>query len=228
VATWSPRATVDPVGYIDDVSCPSVTLCVAVDDEGHVASTTEPAGGTDTWGVTKRLSLHPRLGLDSVSCPSPSRCLIGASNHRVASSKKPSGSAGSWRITNVKLPGHPPSYATPDIEALSCPSVSLCVGLTDFGSWIINSTDAFSRSPHWKAVKVQNGEPTGISCPSVALCVATDSRGDILTSTDPTGGAAAWTLADSDPKGAIGGISCPDVHLCVAIDGRGYAIIGTG
>ncbi len=228
VTAWSARATIDPVGYIDDASCASVTLCVAVDDSGHVASTSDPAGGADTWSVTKRLSLHPRLDLASVSCPSPSRCLVGASDHRVASSKKPTGSAGAWRITDLKLPGHPPSYATPEVESLSCASVSLCVGLTDFGSWVISSTDAFSRSPHWKAVKVDNGEPTGISCPSVALCVAADSRGDILTSTNPTGGSAAWTLADSDPKGGIGGISCPDVNLCVAIDGRGYATVGTG
>lgn len=38
---------------LNGVSCPSVSLCVAVDNVGEVFTSSNPIGGMATWKVTK-------------------------------------------------------------------------------------------------------------------------------------------------------------------------------
>lgn len=55
--TWNAPLLVDhqppwASNYPHAVSCPSVTLCVAVDSLGNVIASTHPAGGASAWRIT--------------------------------------------------------------------------------------------------------------------------------------------------------------------------------
>ena len=46
--SWK-SATIDDGRWLNSIACPSVSLCVAGDTNGHVVTSTDPAGGPSTW-----------------------------------------------------------------------------------------------------------------------------------------------------------------------------------
>jgi hypothetical protein len=56
---------------ISGVSCPSTSLCVAVDQHGNVLTSTNPSGGAGAWTLTNVDS----NGIKGISCPSTSLCV---------------------------------------------------------------------------------------------------------------------------------------------------------
>lgn len=50
------------------VSCPTTSLCVAVDEHGNVVTATNPTGGQGAW-TTANASGNADVFLTSVSCP---------------------------------------------------------------------------------------------------------------------------------------------------------------
>ncbi len=108
------------------------------------------------------------------------------------------------------------------INALSCPSATLCVAGDDQGNILISTHPGGGRKA-WITASVDAagaGLPwiNGISCPSVALCVAVDQRGRVLTTTNPTGGAKAWSHVAVSGS-ALTAITCPSISDCVAVGG---------
>ena len=196
------------------LSCPSVSLCVALDDLGNVLTTTNP-GLISSWTVTRmRGGVVPQ----GVSCPSVSLCLaVGSSGDagRVIESANPVGGARTWRVMRVG--------AATDPTAVSCPSVTLCVGV-DLNGDVLSSTDPTGGTQAWHVVHVDSSGTRGdggglssISCPSVSLCVALGA-GDVLNSTNPTAGAGAWRRVKDiafAPAPGDSVVSCPSVSLCV-------------
>ena len=72
--TWS-FGTIDPDGSdLTGVSCPSARLCVAVDLDGAIFASTNPAGGPATWYLTRRRGGRKRGWFD-VSCPNVRLCV---------------------------------------------------------------------------------------------------------------------------------------------------------
>ena len=49
----------------EGVSCPSPSLCVAVDDRGNLLASTAPAGGASAWHI---FNVDGRTQLDAISC----------------------------------------------------------------------------------------------------------------------------------------------------------------
>jgi hypothetical protein len=166
-------------GDIRHVSCASATLCVAVNGNGYVLSSTDPAGGPSAWNASEILpgcsSNGSCPGLGGVSCPSTSFCVIG-SNVGILTSTSPA--SGPWNLTPI--PG-----GAPTIFAGSCPSASLCVGVRGNNDLVLSSNPA---SGPWTTAYVDHGinEPvlTGVTCPSPALCVAIDSSGEVIVGKD--------------------------------------------
>jgi len=226
---WSPPAVIDPAPTehpypsLKGVSCPSVALCVAVDDDGNII---DSASGT--WRVT-----HAGVSsLRAVSCPSIVLCVAVGNSGAIVSSTNPSGGAGAWSSATL-----PQAY---DLSAVSCPTVSLCAAIDresgrvfasanptgGAGAWSVVFADPggvftgpysavscpssslcvaagevmlTSVTPSipdsWKVTAPNRAPVTGVSCPSASLCVAADLFGTILSSTNPTGGAGAWHAA---------------------------------
>jgi hypothetical protein len=83
------------------VSCPSVSLCVAVDLAGNVLTSTDPTGGASAWART----LIDRVYLTAISCPSVSLCVAGDELGNIVTSTDPTGGANAWRSAAVDIPG---------------------------------------------------------------------------------------------------------------------------
>jgi hypothetical protein len=80
----SPSTALPGLGGLRAVSCPSVSLCVAVDASGDVVTSTDPAGGAGAWRVahvdrnTQWCGNHSapcQVPFDGISCASASLCV---------------------------------------------------------------------------------------------------------------------------------------------------------
>ena len=118
------QVTIDPNDtYVDGtatdnmtaVSCPSISLCAAVDAGGEIVTSTDPTGGPSAWTITPVVS----GSLNAISCPTISMCV--AVNNNAYVSTNPTGGASSWSEENTKS-----QYP---FWAISCPSTSLCVAV---------------------------------------------------------------------------------------------------
>lgn len=208
-AAWHADTGMPTSTALGDVACPSVSLCVATDAAGNVATASDPTGGYGAWTLT------PNVGGGGIACPSVSLCVtVGASS--IATSTTPTGGSGAWRVGQV--PG--PALGGSGLFDVSCPTSRLCVAVGDHS--IATSTDPTAGAGTWTATTLPgNAELFGVSCPSASLCVATDGAygGGLWTSTNPTGGASTWTATNvPGARNFLGSVSCPSVTLCVAVN----------
>lgn len=225
---WS-QTKIAQHGGLQGVSCASVTLCVAVGYGPIMFTSSDPGGGASAWS-SARVGSGGDTG--AVSCPSVSLCVATVATQNpggFVTSTDPTGGARAWTTALVDR-GIPPAGA-PWPDAVSCPSVSMCVAGDEAGN-ILTSTDPTGGAHAWHKATLESGlSLSSVSCPSVSLCVAGDVFGNILTSTDPTGGKRAWTIAPADrrafPAPALGAVSCPSVSLCVAGDSNGDVLTST-
>jgi hypothetical protein len=207
------------------VSCSSSSLCVGVDDNGYVATATNPTGGDSAWS-TAPVDTPPNYGyynpFQVVSCPSAARCVAGDFVGNVVSSTNPTGGASAWTVT----PFEPPSYGG-GLSDLACPSASLCVGVG--GGGVVASRSPAGGANAWKVFGIgafTGGFGPDVACPSVSLCVLVDA-GNAFLSTNPAGGSRAWSAAHVDGTNRMTGLSCPSTSLCVAVDLSGNAVVGS-
>jgi hypothetical protein len=216
------------------IACPSAHLCVAGLGSGWVAISTNPMGGPGTW---KRHRLRQHLLPDTIACPSSRLCVI-------------SGLGGSDVITlsaraNV-LHVQPLLGRRSDMVSVSCPSTTLCVGLSTLARIALLAPTSRAR-PQWRTTSARWAayESTGsLACPSRNLCLAgvltTRNRVAVVRSTNPGGGAAAWAPvqtsrairsgsipAPGSDVTAMPALSCVASGPCVALDSEGEAVAST-
>jgi hypothetical protein len=222
VPSWSAPSLVDLAGLPDGtigargLSCPSVRLCVAVDRNGDILTTSSPAA-IARWHSVKVTTLP----LHGVSCPSANLCLA-TGLQALFVSTHPTGSAADWRL--VLLPG------SGLIDGISCAGERLCVVVSRNGR-AFSSTNPAGGPGAWHRERMARSSSdqyrTAVSCPTVHLCVAIDSwAGAVFTTTDPRRLAARWHRHWLTDRG-LAAISCPSVHLCVAIGSVGDVYTST-
>jgi hypothetical protein len=219
VATTKPEGcgkygvNLDCLATLTGVSCPSVSLCVAVDSAdgavGDVITSTDPGGRTGEW---KAATLDHSIGLTSVSCPTASLCVAIAGDGGLFTSTDPTGGASAWRRTTFRWPRND-SESVPQV---SCGSPSLCV--VTGGDHVFMSSDPTGGASAWSSMAV---DPTvsgvfphspsallAVSCTPAHLCLASDSTGHIVVGiaaapivasvakqlTPPPRAARAWLL----------------------------------
>ena len=119
-------------------TCPTTTLCVAVDGQ-HVFTTTDPTAGS--WTQTSV------PGLNSVACPTASLCLAVGTAGALAMSTDPA--SGGWTSTSIDHGRQ--------LSSISCPSVSLCVAVDATGH-VVSSTDPTGGPLTWTPALV-DGDP---------------------------------------------------------------------
>ncbi len=206
------------------ISCPSTSLCVAVDGaaDGDVVATTNPLGGAGAWRKV-------RLGvtLTSVSCSSSSLCVVAGTDHLV--STDPTGGRSAWRDTGG--PSHDGL-----ISAIDCPTTALCVGV-GFSNRVPGLADATGNprggAAAWRNVTVAPAPPSldaglldAVGCAGDRLCVALDSADNAFVSTTPVrGGWSGPNLIRPNPSSQQSAISCT-TKLCVAVDSAGVEVTG--
>ena len=206
------------------VSCPTTTLCVAVDGalNGAVVTSTRPAGGGRAWRIA-------RLGapLASVSCSSARLCLAAGPEHFVSS--VPTGGRQSWVDTGGPVDGGV-------LDSIDCPRASLClgVGAGNDSPGIANVTSSPRGSGRtWQTFDVVpspppfNAEPLdAVSCAGTALCVTLDTSDQAYVTGTPLRGGWRGPFAIRPNSGADqNAVSCTP-HLCVVVDSAGVESTG--
>lgn len=256
-ATWKvqklpfqPRYEGDPnLGHLLAVSCPSRSFCVAAGQNGRIAASENPTGGTSAWSTY----LGPPRGdeedrpppppgfpdlppasphINGVSCPSSGFCVAVSTSGDIYSSSNPMGGAATWSRTDIDGD----KYET-HLEGVSCPTVSFCVAVSGgaksynnprTSGKILSSGSPAGGSPAWQVTQL---DPTldlrGVSCASPSLCVAVGRDGRMVVSTDPGGGPSAWLDAGRPGgPGHLQGIACLP-GLCVAGNSGGNLLTNT-
>ena len=212
-----------PAGFAG-ISCPSVKLCVAVDNASQVVTSKTPTGPASAWTVT---GIPNSPALTSVACASTTLCVLGGSTRY--ESITPTAGATSWTARGAIVGGL--------LESLVCPSITLCVGVgygdstTGLASVTANPSGPTSG---WVNTTIVNSVPAGdsqlldsVACPVPGFCVAVDGADNAYDTVSPvTGGWATIKPARKRDTSTWSAISC-DLKNCVVADSRGFIISGT-
>jgi hypothetical protein len=207
--------------HLTGVSCPSTSLCVAVNGAnpgttaGKILTSTDPVSGR--WQIAQ---LDDSLHFTGVSCSSTALCVAVARDGEIAVSSDPTGGAPAWSV--IGAPG-----GTGDLEGIDCVA-ALCAAGNATGN-VLTATDPAAPGASWSAAKAGIAAlVTGISCPTASACLGVDNNGSVFTSTDPTGGSGAWHAENLVPFEAAPGeaqfvhnalfaASCASTSLCALV-----------
>lgn len=177
---------VDNGALLQDISCPSASLCVAAGKQALLVSS-NPTAPKPSWRPV-HLRLHI-LEFDGVTCASTSLCVAWLDSGTLRVSTDPAGGAQTWR--SVPLRG------VRYVDSVACaPSSTLCVAST--GPEKVPGTFATSTNPAggpgaWRITHGHGFAGDRVVCPSSSLCVADQvDSGLVETSTNPAAGAGSW------------------------------------
>lgn len=228
---------------VNDVSCPSPHLCVAVEDTGSgeltIYTSTRPASARSWRRVVLK---NPGGETAQVECPAPTMCVITASANLV--SAHPAAGARAWKRKNHHASGN---------LGVTCPSPRLCLATDIDGSARRSSglvqvlSDPLRPGSRWRTVRVArsangHGPPFlfGSTCVAPSACLLLflneDGSSGAMTSIDPLAGPDAWAqaplpAAPPRPPSARAGTltaSCVSLHFCaVGDEGLGDIVFST-
>jgi hypothetical protein len=213
-----------PAGSLTGVSCPSASLCVAIDGSGDVFSSTDPAAGAKAWSKT---SIDGTNGLTGVACVSRGLCVAVDSAGNLATSTDPAD--GAWAVSNLE--------GANQFIGVACPSGSLCVAAT--ATDLLVSKDPAAGASSWQitpnadaATGPECGKYGGndgcavsmdfLSCGSSTSCTAVDDYGGTLSGDPLTG---TWT-SNSGGGLQIDGLACLSDGTCLTECSVGAGLAG--
>jgi hypothetical protein len=187
------------------VSCPSTTLCAAVDNNGDVHFWKNGA-----WLAPQYLNAGGSLS--SISCTSTAFCMaMSVGGEAMAYNGRSWNSAG--------------SAGPQETYEISCRSVTFCAavganGLPGKPSWL-----AVYNGHSWSSQKTistgkMNDRVLDVSCATTSYCVAVNWNGKILT----YDGSRWATLSKVGPSGLIS-VSCVSASFCLAISDKGSSLV---
>lgn len=197
---------------LNGVSCPSPSICVAVGEDGVIASSTNPTGSAGDWRIARPYDLTVETDEKCYSAPPG--------------------------VPPAQVPCPPPVHGE-QLRAVSCPSVNLCVAVTSVG-YVYSSTDPTGPAGGWRVADIDDSEHNthleSISCPDPGFCVAVSGKslsggvntaGKVLTTTEPTGPGSAWQVTQLDPSLNLRAVSCTSRSFCVAVAKNGHILKST-
>jgi phosphatidylinositol-3-phosphatase len=220
-STWTSKRTgplaknpgeTDPsaVSTLRAMSCTGSGACVAVGDEGSVA--TKADAGAEWEGRSEGASALPLApNLFGVSCTDAGTCVAVGSYDTILRSTD-GGESWDKRPSPLEKPsGH-------ELRGATCFAESDCVAVGAYGE-ILRSDDAGSS---WDPI----GSPTpyslnGVGCSAGGTCAAVGSMGAIVTSGD---GGRTWSEHESGTLGYLAGASCPTDSDCLAVGQNGLVL----
>ena len=206
-SSWSAVNVVGERTGILGLSCPSAGFCVAVDESGDIATSSNPGAQSPEWQVVHvdgNLDTRAAGGFDDgtengdwegVSCPSPSLCVAVDDRGNLLASTAPAGGASAWHIFNVD--------GRTQLDAISCaPATTFCAAVDSEGRLLV-SGQAGAGADAWSSRALDTGMRfQGLSCPSAGFCIAIDYEWNVFTSTEPAN-PASWHLTGSIPTPAF-------------------------
>ena len=207
------------------ISCPTTTLCVAVDNSpnGQVAVTTDPTGPASAWTLTP---LGSGVTLDAVNCVSATFCMVGGTDGYY--STDPTGGASAWKaVTSL-------SSSDSVIASLDCNTLKLCIGVGygNAGAGLATASSTPTAAT-WTNSIVGSDPPAlgagvldSVACPLRNFCVAADAASNVYTTNFPVRG--HWSVArplKRNSQATLSQIACNQT-ICVEVDNRGTVTYG--
>ncbi len=223
----SPDFGLDGGPVLTGVSCPTSSLCVAVDYDGNAVISTDPAAAASTWalhavddGIDYECEHYgvsgPACtpGLVAVSCASVTRC---------AAIDWAGGFLATDDPTTAVPWGGGEEPASESFDAIACPSTRVCL----IGALYADQARGNAIQP--ATIVDPAGAINGIWCHSTHMCFATRLRyrkpSLLFESLNPTAARPAWKQEHAGP--AITAVSCPTARLCFAATADGNVLVGT-
>jgi hypothetical protein len=206
---------------LQDISCPSASLCVAAGTQNLQVSG-DPTDPQPRWR-----RVHLRLGInafDGVTCPTAGLCVAWLDSNTLRVSTDPAGGASTWRRVPLPIGRHDALYS------VGCArGGTLCVASVRdgrHGAGFVTTTDPAGGAAAWHLTDAKDlFESDRIVCPTSSLCVA---MGDVVgpipgrlleTSTDPAGGASTWHRSRLRLRSGVGefdmSMDCATASDCV-------------
>jgi hypothetical protein len=203
--SWSSVAT--GAGPLSAISCPSESLCVAVESGGRILRTLDPAAPTPSWGT----AFVAEPGLKSVSCTTQGLCVaVGGHEGHEAFTSHDSGA--SWSPA-------PAADTKGALTGVACVG-PLCVAVDSAGRALATENPGASN---WPASEIDPGTSLqSVACSTASSCVAVDAAGRAFGSERPLSGAWAHRRIGVAPLAAV---SCAPSGPCAAVDGEGDALV---
>ncbi|MGH2927905.1 MAG: hypothetical protein ACRDL8_06860, partial [Solirubrobacteraceae bacterium] len=149
------------------ISCPSNSMCAAIDQSGPfnphggILTSTDPASGP--WTLSP-VANNP----NAIDCPSTLLCIAVGDTNTIEISTAPD--SGAWSDFSV-------NGAAGDLNHIACPTTTLCVAAGDDAGRALVSTDPTAGASAWTSVLA---DP--IACPPSTRCgteqiIASDRTG---------------------------------------------------
>ncbi|MHB8263301.1 MAG: IPT/TIG domain-containing protein [Acidimicrobiales bacterium] len=233
--------------YINGISCPTPTSCVAVGSYVTTTELRESFVDTLSSGVWRSIEVqtpsgastggkYQQVALNGVSCPSTASCIaIGTyvNSSNVALPLIETLSDGSWKPSVGALPTGMYLASGYAFSGLSCPTATYCVAIGTYMSSNVAPKTSFPliytlSSGAWKMTSESAASYiSSISCPSTTTCYVagySNSGGGIVIAT--TNGGSTWSTENIPAGvGGLSGISCPSAATCYV---AGYSNSGGG
>ena len=121
--------------------------------------------GAAKWTTARLPGPAGKVFLLGASCPSTSLCVVSGTNNLIATSTDPTGGSGAWDYRYVgdgpwPETGNwePQGISGKPIRGMSCPTVSLCVGVTEQGN-IYSSTNPTGPASAWNWARDRRAGP---------------------------------------------------------------------
>lgn len=229
-----------PVGWLADVSCPSVTLCLAL---GQISTPSKPGYRqlVEHWNGTRwKLHVAPRQPrtaqalLFGISCPSSTHCMAVGGAGRSPWVEQWNGTE--WEA----LTAPKPAGTTAGFSRVQCLSKSWCMALGSSSDPKTNQSQPLFEKWNgtaWRIVESPevggvglSGSFNGLSCSSHSACFAVGS-----VPTGPSGASApmverwdgiSWSGQQTPTlntfTAGLNGVSCMSSTFCIAVGGTSF------
>lgn len=133
-------------GGISAVSCPTSTLCIAVDQKGRAVVSNKPTGGVKSWKFFKIDTVAPLTG---ISCPTANLCVAVDSAGDVTRSTHPTLGAKYWSKP-VRIDPTQANSSYVGLAAISCPTTKLCVAVDNAPDGnVVTTTTPTGNAKSW-------------------------------------------------------------------------------
>lgn len=210
------------------VSCPSASVCVAVDSVGDSLTSNAPVASPAGWvpahidtNTTKNCSgtgLTCQPPLTAVSCPSTAECAAVDFAGNLLTTGAPGSATTPWRSVTTD------GGALSSLYGVSCPVIGFCATVDGPAGKAITFNPATSSSQSTRSLPYSLD---GIWCASRSLCLASvETQGGLsglLGSFNPASPRSTWSLSS---LGGIDAVACPKSNVCLAADDEGNIAAG--
>jgi hypothetical protein len=197
--SWSALTTFDPTrGGIVDLSCGSITNCLATDKRGKAYRF------NGNWGGPVAISWD----FDYASCASSTWCLTYAPSQRTHRTL----SGSTWSANGAA----PADFGEPE-----CPAAGWCLAFDSFGRVTTFNGTTWS-TPKLVFGSTGGAAPTEVDCLSKTFCIAINGVAGYWSRWNGTSWSAPKDLATGTDRSAV--VSCATTTMCVAVDEGGTSL----